>query len=156
MRSLCSMRQAILAIASVLSLVLGASASSADENPSSNSANKTFEAQWRAKLCVPANTIAGASTPVQPHIEFSFHGSITETFGPLCYHFAGYNETCLPPQQRWLTPATTIELIAPGQVPVELLQGYILLVRFPWLSEDVYRYPLANTTCLPGRSNNSS
>lgn len=143
MPSICSTRQAILAIA----LLLGATASSADKN---------FEAQWQAKLCVSTDTTTQASTQTQPHIELSFHGPITETFGPLCYHFAGYNETCLPTQQRWLTPATTIKLIAPGQVPVELLQGYILLVRFPWRSDEVYRYPLANTTCVTRRSNNSS
>lgn len=148
MRSLCSMLQVALALAVLLSISVSSEAAKSSENR----ANEAFESQWQAKLCASTN----ASKPTQPHIEFSFHGPITETFGPLCYHFAGYNETCLPPQQRWLTPATTIELIAPGQVPLELLRGYILLVRFPWLSDDVYRYPLANTTCLTRRNNNSS
>ncbi len=152
MRRFCSTQQVILTVA----LLLGAKFSSADEKPSSNKVKVTFEQQWQAKLCVSEST--------QPQIEFSFHGPITESYGPLCYHFAGYNETCLPAQQRWLTPATTIELIAPGQVPVELLQGYILLVRFPWRSDEVYRYPLADTACRAThrtnyptrRSNNSS
>ena len=63
--------------------------------------------------------------------------------GPLCYHFAGYNETCLDPRTEWLTPATEIELHAPGGVPRDLLAGYTMLVRYPALSERTFRYDLA-------------
>lgn len=123
-------------MALVLPWLLGASASA---NADKSVTKQNFGAQWQAKLCTTRQK--------HPYIEFSFHGPITEVVGPLCYHFAGYNETCLPAQRRWLTPATTIELIAPGQVPVELLQGYILLVRFPWQSDELYRYPFADQTC---------
>jgi hypothetical protein len=63
--------------------------------------------------------------------------------GPVCYHFAGYNETCLDPHLEWLTPATAIALHAPGGVPRDLLEGYMLLVRFPALSDRTFRYPPA-------------
>lgn len=132
--------------------LLGASASA---NANDSASNENFGAQWQAKLCTTRSTPTTTSTlrPTHPYIEFSFHGPITEVVGPLCYHFAGYNETCLPAQRRWLTPATTIELIAPGQVPVELLQGYILLVRFPWQSDELYRYPFADQACRARSSN---
>jgi hypothetical protein len=135
-------------MALVLTWLLGTSASA---NAEESATKQNFGAQWQAKLCTTTPAAAPTTTPTtrqkHPYIEFSFHGPITELIGPLCYHFAGYNETCLPTQRRWLTPATTIELIAPGQVPVELLQGYILLVRFPWQSDELYRYPFADQTC---------
>lgn len=84
-----------------------------------------------------------------PTFVLSYSGPIVEFSGELCYGFAGYNETCLRPKLEWLTPATQIELIAPGQVPEELLKGYTLLVRFPALSETQYRYPVTadNSSC---------
>lgn len=63
--------------------------------------------------------------------------------GLVCYHFAGYNETCLDPRIDWLTRATAIELYAPGGVPHDLLEGYMLRVRFPGLSERTFVYPPA-------------
>ncbi|HEX7037392.1 MAG TPA: hypothetical protein VF210_16595 [Pseudomonadales bacterium] len=70
-----------------------------------------------------------------------YRGPNTPFRGMVCYHFAGYNETCLDPGIDWLTPATRIELYAPGGVPRDLLEGYMLLVRFPALSERTFRYP---------------
>lgn len=70
-----------------------------------------------------------------------YSGPTTPFRGLVCYHFAGYNETCLDPRIDWLTPATRIELHAPGGVPRDLLEGYMLLVRFPALSERTFRYP---------------
>lgn len=43
----------------------------------------------------------------------------------------------------WLTPATGIRLHAPGGVPRDLLEGYVMLVRYPALSEDTFRYLLS-------------
>lgn len=143
---------AALQIVIALPLLLGASTSPVVDHLGEKPVNQEFSAQWQASLC----TAKTKDLPAQPYIDFRFHGPITEFFGPLCYHFAGYNETCLPAKKRWLTPATSIELIAPGQVPLELLQGYILLVRFPWLSDELYRYPLTNKTCQARRVNNSS
>jgi len=62
--------------------------------------------------------------------------------GPLCYGFAGYNETCFDLELNWLTPATTIDLHAPGGVPRDLLSGYMMLVRYPALADRTYRYAL--------------
>ena len=69
-----------------------------------------------------------------------YHGSRMPFRGPVCYAFAGYNETCRDPPIRWLTPATVIELWAPGGVPRDLLTGYTMLVRFPALSERQYHF----------------
>lgn len=119
---------AVLLLPSALLWTTGASAQSATD----------FGSQWQAELC--ANS--AEHKPIQAYIRFRYTGPITKVVGPLCYHFDGYNETCLPPKEDWFTPATAIKLIAPGQVPTELLQGYTLLVRFPWRSESLHRYPL--------------
>jgi hypothetical protein len=71
-----------------------------------------------------------------------YRGSTMPFRGPVCYAFAGYNETCRDPDIDWLTPASVIDLWAPGGVPRELLEGYVMLVRFPALSERRYRYAL--------------
>lgn len=63
--------------------------------------------------------------------------------GEVCYAFAGYNETCLAPKIAWLNAGTQIELHAPGGVPMEFLRNYIVLVRFPKLSEATFRYEVA-------------
>lgn len=72
----------------------------------------------------------------------AYRGRTMPFRGHLCYWFAGYNETCLDPQLEWLTPATEIELYAPGGVPRDLLAGYVMLVRYPALSERIYPYRL--------------
>ncbi len=79
-----------------------------------------------------------------PPYRFRLHyrGPTMPFRGPLCYGFAGYNETCMKLDLRWLTPATTIELHAPGGVPRDLLQGYVMLVRYPAMAERTYRYAL--------------
>lgn len=83
-------------------------------------------------------------TRSQPyHFVLAYHGPTMPFRGLLCYHFAGYNETCMDPRIEWLTPATEIELYAPGGVPRDLLEGYMMLVRYPALSERVFRYALA-------------
>ena len=110
-------------------------------------ASADFGSQWQASLCALNNQ--------QPYIQLSYNGPITELYSPLCYHFAGYNETCLPAKKRWLTPATEIQLIAPGQVPTELLLGYTLLVRFPWHSDTHYRYALDDQRCRNAGGNHS-
>jgi hypothetical protein len=71
-----------------------------------------------------------------------YRGPTMPFHGPLCYAFAGYNETCTRPRTEWLTPATTIELWAPGGVPRDLLLGYVMTVRYPALSQRTYRYEL--------------
>lgn len=76
------------------------------------------------------------------HFVLAYQGPRKPFRGPLCYWFAGYNETCMNPKLDWLTPATEITLHAPGGVPRDLLQGYTLLVRYPAMSERVYRYDL--------------
>ena len=80
----------------------------------------------------------------EPPYRFRLHyrGPTTPFRGPVCYAFAGYNETCRDPNIQWLTPATVIDLWAPGGVPRELLEGYVMLVRFPALSERRYRFAL--------------
>ena len=60
--------------------------------------------------------------------------------GPLCYRFHGYNETCLDLDIGRLSRATPIELYAPGGVPLELLDGYVLIVRFPAMTETEFRF----------------
>lgn len=72
----------------------------------------------------------------------SYHGGVTPFHGRVCYWFAGYNETCMDPKLAWLTPATRIELYAPGGVPRDLLEGYLMLVRYPAVSERTFRYLL--------------
>ncbi len=74
--------------------------------------------------------------------QLHYHGPRMPFRGPVCYGFAGYNETCRDAGIRWLTPATAIELWAPGGVPRDLLEGYVMLVRFPALSERRYRFAL--------------
>jgi len=69
--------------------------------------------------------------------------------GPLCYGFAGYNETCFELELDWLTPATTIDLHAPGGVPRDLLAGYMMLVRYPAMAERTYRYALDHDVPAP-------
>ncbi|MEQ8858372.1 MAG: hypothetical protein RIC56_06975 [Pseudomonadales bacterium] len=86
-------------------------------------------------------------TPEQPYrFVLAYHGPTMEFRGFLCYGFAGYNETCLKPRLDWLTPASEIELYAPGGVPRDLLEGYVMLVRFPDLSERTFRYRLREPT----------
>jgi hypothetical protein len=74
--------------------------------------------------------------------ELHYRGPTMPFHGPLCYAFAGYNETCTRPRVEWLTPATAIELWAPGGVPRELLLGYVMTVRYPALSQRTFRYQL--------------
>ena len=69
----------------------------------------------------------------------NYQGPVVKPFGPLCYRFAGYNETCRSLPDGWLTPATEVALYAPGGVPLDLLDGYQLLVRFPYWSETVFQ-----------------
>lgn len=71
-----------------------------------------------------------------------YRGPTVPFRGELCYGFAGYNETCTRPRLEWLTPATDIELWAPGGVPRDLLLGYVMLVRFPALSTRTYSFRL--------------
>lgn len=66
-----------------------------------------------------------------PRFLLHYRGPVTAFRGELCYGFAGYNETCLRPSFKWLTPATSIALYAPANVPVELLYGYRLEVAAP-------------------------
>jgi hypothetical protein len=73
----------------------------------------------------------------------AYRGPLLPFRGPVCYSFAGYNETCINPRIDWLTPATDIELYAPGGVPRELLTAYVMEVRYPALSERTFRYGLA-------------
>lgn len=67
-----------------------------------------------------------------------YRGPLARPFGPLCYRFAGYNETCTRLPEPWLTPASRIELFAPGGVPLDLLDGYQLLLRFPYWTEETF------------------
>ncbi len=95
------------------------------------------------------SAILCTSTPSRtaPVVELRYAGPIQEVIGPLCYHYAGYNETCLPVAKRWFTPATRLTLAAPGQVPGELLQNYTLLLRFPWQQQDNIALPLTPGRC---------
>jgi len=97
----------------------------------------TFADTWQAALC--------KGQP--PTVQLAYRGAITEYRGQICYHYAGYNETCLSPAGRWLTPATRLRLLTPGQVPSELLLGYTLLVRFTAVSDKVHAYPLTLSRC---------
>ncbi|MEQ8484539.1 MAG: hypothetical protein RIB46_09265 [Pseudomonadales bacterium] len=72
----------------------------------------------------------------------TYRGRLLPFRGHICYGFAGYNETCIDPGIEWLTPATKIELYAPGGVPRDLLEGYVMEVRYPVLSARTYRYAL--------------
>ena len=78
-----------------------------------------------------------------------YHGPNMPFRGPLCYGFAGYNETCFDLELDWLTPATTIDLHAPGGVPRDFLQGYTMLVRYPAMAERTYRYALERDVPAP-------
>lgn len=79
----------------------------------------------------------------QPYrFTLAYRGRLLPFRGHVCYAFAGYNETCVDPKIEWLTPATDIELYAPGGVPRDLLEGYVMEVRYPALSPRTYRYPL--------------
>ena len=83
-----------------------------------------------------------STRPTEFHLSYS--GAPLEFHGLLCYSFGGYNETCIDPKVEWLTPATVIRLPAPGGVPSEFLRGYVALVRYPELSDVVFRYPAEN------------
>jgi hypothetical protein len=72
----------------------------------------------------------------------AYRGRLLPFRGHICYGFVGYNETCIDPGIEWLTPATEIELYAPGGVPRDLLEGYVMEVRYPALSPRTYRYAL--------------
>jgi hypothetical protein len=78
----------------------------------------------------------------------AYRGPLLPFRGPVCYAFAGYNETCVDLRIDWLTPATDIELYAPGGVPRELLTAYVMEVRYPALSERTFRYALSEPTRL--------
>ncbi|MEM1433821.1 MAG: hypothetical protein AAGG11_07205 [Pseudomonadota bacterium] len=77
-------------------------------------------------------------TPPAPIFKLRYAGPITRPFGPLCYGFAGYSETCIRLSEPWLTPAAVVELYAPGGVPLDLLAGYQLRVRFPSWTKKVF------------------
>ncbi len=77
-----------------------------------------------------------------PEFLLRYEGRNLPFRGLLCYHFGGYNETCIEPRIEWLTPATRIHLPAPGGVPREFLTGYVALVRYPMLSDALFRYPM--------------
>ena len=78
-------------------------------------------------------------TTAPPRFVLHYRGPVTQPFGPLCYRFAGYNETCRSVPDGWLTPAMTLELYAPGGVPLDLLIGYQLELRFPYWTEEVFK-----------------
>lgn len=79
----------------------------------------------------------------------AYRGPLLPFRGHICYGFAGYNETCVDPRIEWLTPATDIELYAPGGVPRDLLEGYVMEVRYPALSPRTFRYPLGTRPDRP-------
>ncbi|MEM6708108.1 MAG: hypothetical protein AAF648_04925 [Pseudomonadota bacterium] len=74
-----------------------------------------------------------------PSFTLLYRGPLAQFVGPLCYRIAGYTETCVRLPNQWLTPATDIELNAPGGVPLDLLDGYRLEIRFPRWGDRVYR-----------------
>ena len=95
---------------------------------------------------VDANLARSAATLCQQKSAFfllEYRGKLQSFRGQLCYGIAGYNETCMDPKLEWLTPATKIRLLAPGQVPLEFLRGYTLLVRYPRLSPTTFSYPIS-------------
>lgn len=77
-----------------------------------------------------------------PMFVLRYHDERIGFSGPICYAFHGYNETCMRMDLGHLSQATRIRLHAPGGVPVELLDGYELLVRFPQMSETQFRFKL--------------
>ena len=87
---------------------------------------------------------ATLQTTAPPRFVLHYQGPVTKPFGPLCYRFAGYNETCRSLPEGWLTPATAVELYAPGGVPLDLLSGYQLVIRFPYWTDAVFK-PTLNT-----------
>lgn len=98
---------------------------------------------WAAEVDSHLAGMSLSLTEAQPYrFVLAYHGPVVPFRGSVCYHFAGYNETCLTPKLRWLTPATELALYAPGGVPRDLLPGYTLLVRFPALSPRTFQYRL--------------
>jgi hypothetical protein len=90
------------------------------------------------------DALAGMRVTLTTHQPYRFvlayRGATRPFRGLICYGFAGYNETCMDPHLEWLTPATEIELYAPGGVPRDLLEGYVLEVRYPAISDETFRY----------------
>ncbi len=85
----------------------------------------TTVTHWQANYCT--------DPPVT--IVLDYKGPLREYRGRLCYGFAGYSETCFIPESRWLTPASRWRLPGPGQIPLDLLSGYTLLIRLPEVEE---------------------
>ena len=94
-----------------------------------------------AELAAMTLTLTNTQPPM---FVLSFSGQPRAFTGLICYWFAGYNETCMDPKLEWLTPATEIALHAPGGVPRDLLRGYVLLARYPSMSEATFRYELVS------------
>ncbi|MFK7912514.1 MAG: hypothetical protein AB8B93_01255 [Pseudomonadales bacterium] len=106
---------------------------------------------------VPTDHIAGCAltnsrvslqpTPV-PRFVLRYQGPVILWNGPLCYRFEGYNRTCKALGDGWLTAATVLEFAAPGQVPLDLLQGYRLILSAPQMFDGVLHFaePLADAT----------
>lgn len=90
--------------------------------------------------CALATSIVTLDTTPPPRFLLHYRGELAAFNGPLCYRFAGYNETCSKPPSPWLTPTTTLPFLAPGQVPVELLQGFRLELRAPQMFPGALRY----------------
>jgi len=109
-------------------------------------------APWPAAAAMPAPPAQAAANLARMtltlsrqepyHFRLRYRGPTMPFRGPLCYGFAGYNETCFELDLDWLTPVTTIDLHAPGGVPRDLLTGYMMLVRYPAMADRTYRYAL--------------
>ena len=93
------------------------------------------QAPWRASFC----------TQQQNTILLDYRGPLREYRGPISYGFAGYSETCIHAESKWLTPATRLRLPGPGQVPRDLLAGYTLVVRLP--GEGYWTVPMTPGRC---------
>ena len=83
-----------------------------------------------------------ARSPTRFVLAFRGNGRVPLT-GPICYTVDGYNESCVPTGSAMLSKATRIELLAPGSVPLELLRGYQVIVRFPEMSPTRFRFEVA-------------
>jgi hypothetical protein len=90
-----------------------------------------------AQLAAMTLTLTNSQPPA---FVLSYSGQPQAFTGLICYWFLGYNETCMDPKLQWLTRATRISLHAPGGVPRELLSGYVLLAKYPSMSETTFRY----------------
>ena len=104
---------------------------------------------WDSEL----QSISLTLDPIQPpHFVLIYPGPYRISFdGVICYQILGYNESCIKTDHQFLTRTTRVRLLAPGGVPIDVLQGYDLIVHFPALTTNKFNYSLDRQSIRAGK-----